>query len=348
MPLFRSKSKNKDKDKDKKAYEPEQEDSDLPAPTLPPPPPPEIPKASAASPDPAYHVQKELIFRCQLAHGSATKEIKDFTNVKDMYTRIADAFNISPREIIFCTLNTHKVDMTQLLGGQIGLDDFIFAHIRGAKKEVTVVKTEPAIGLTITDNGDGYAFVKRLREGSIVSHVPEIAVGDLVESINGKSMVGSRHHEVAKFLKDLPLSMPIALTLVEPIKAFDAIAPRRTAKSTATAVLDQHPQKLEELLGKGEGKATLRLKKGGQAVVEQVIVTWETKAADNVDDLLEQFLGIRDLELSTQLVDLCKGKELVDDFALAVDEHLGEFEFPSEFVIDVWKAIASAKGAAFL
>ena len=49
-----------------------------------------------------------------------------------------------------------------------------------------------------------------------------------------------------------------------------------------------------------------------------------------------------------QLVDLCKGKDLVDDFALAVDEHLGEFEFPSEFVIDVWKAIGSAKGAAFL
>lgn len=27
------------------------------------------------------------------------------------------------------------------------------------------------------------------------------------------------------------------------------------------------------------------------------VVSWETKAADNVDDLLEQFLGIRDLEL---------------------------------------------------
>ena len=113
--------------------------------------------------------------------------------------------------------------MTQLLGGQIGLDDFIFAHIRGTKKEVTVVKTEPAIGLTITDNGDGYAFIKRLREGSIVSQVSEISVGDLVESINGKSMVGSRHHEVAKFLKELPLSVPIALVLVEPMKAFGKV-----------------------------------------------------------------------------------------------------------------------------
>ena len=114
--------------------------------------------------------------------------------------------------------------MTQLLGGQIGLDDFIFAHVRGTKKEVSVVKTEPAIGLTITDNGDGYAFVKRLREGSVVSRIPEIAVGDLVESINGKSMVGCRHHEVAKFLKELPLAMPIALVLVEPMKAFGKVS----------------------------------------------------------------------------------------------------------------------------
>ena len=51
----------------------------------------------------------------------------------------------------------------------------------------------------------------------------------------------------------------------------DAIAPRRTAKSITTAVLDQNPQKLEELVGKGEGRATLRLKKDGQAVVEQVV-----------------------------------------------------------------------------
>lgn len=34
-------------------------------------------------------------------------------------------------QILFCTLNTHKMDMTKLLGGQIGLDDFIFVHRKG-------------------------------------------------------------------------------------------------------------------------------------------------------------------------------------------------------------------------
>lgn len=50
--------------------------------------------------------------------------------------------------------------MEKLLGGQIGLEDFIFAHIKGIKKEVEVHKTEDALGLTITDNGAGYAFIK--------------------------------------------------------------------------------------------------------------------------------------------------------------------------------------------
>lgn len=63
-------------------------------------------------------------------------------------------------QVMFCTLNTHKVDMDKLLGGQIGLEDFIFAHIKGQKKEIEVYKGEDALGLTITDNGAGYAFIK--------------------------------------------------------------------------------------------------------------------------------------------------------------------------------------------
>lgn len=50
--------------------------------------------------------------------------------------------------------------MDKLLGGQIGLEDFIFAHIKGQRKEIEVYKGEDALGLTITDNGAGYAFIK--------------------------------------------------------------------------------------------------------------------------------------------------------------------------------------------
>uniref|UniRef100_A0A674I899 GIPC1-3 GH1 domain-containing protein n=1 Tax=Terrapene triunguis TaxID=2587831 RepID=A0A674I899_9SAUR len=72
---------------------------------------------------------------------------------------------------MFCTLNTHKVDMDKLLGGQIGLEDFIFAHTKGQRKEVEVFKSEEALGLTITDNGAGYAFIK-VQMTELCSHHP--------------------------------------------------------------------------------------------------------------------------------------------------------------------------------
>lgn len=79
-------------------------------------------------------------------------------------------------KILFCTLNSHKVEMSKLLGGQIGLDDFIFAHRKGRPKEIEIVKTEDALGLTITDNGAGFAFIKRIKEGSVIDKIPHIQV----------------------------------------------------------------------------------------------------------------------------------------------------------------------------
>lgn len=64
--------------------------------------------------------------------------------------------------------------MEKLLGGQIGLEDFIFAHVKGIKKEVEVYKAEDALGLTITDNGAGYAFIK-VRSG--YQNVPAQTLG---------------------------------------------------------------------------------------------------------------------------------------------------------------------------
>jgi PDZ domain-containing protein GIPC len=107
--------------------------------------------------------------------------------------------------------------MNKLLGGQIGLDDFIFAHIKGAIKTVQIDKSEAALGLTITDNGAGYAFIKRIKEGSIVDKLSDqIKVGDHIEKINDRNLVGSRHFEVAKLLKEIPVGTRFTLKLVEP------------------------------------------------------------------------------------------------------------------------------------
>ncbi|XP_031662366.1 PDZ domain-containing protein GIPC1 [Oncorhynchus kisutch] len=285
----------------------------------------------AGLPPPPANLRPKLVFHTQLAHGSPTGRIEGFTNVKELYGKIADTFNLSPPEILFCTLNTHKMDMEKLLGGQIGLEDFIFAHIKGIKKEVEVFKSEEALGLTITDNGAGYAFIKRIKEGSVVDNVKVISVGDHIECINGKNIVGTRHYEVARMLKELPKEQKFTLKLVEPMKAFEMLEPRSKGAKPAS----------ENKLGTGRG--TLRLRAKGPATVEEVPTEFEEKAVKKVDDLLESYMGIRDTELAATMVEVGRDKKNPDEFAMALDEALGDFAFPDEFVFDVWGAIGDAK-----
>ncbi|XP_064848127.1 PDZ domain-containing protein GIPC1-like [Oncorhynchus masou masou] len=285
----------------------------------------------AGLPPPPANLRPKLVFHTQLAHGSPTGRIEGFTNVKELYGKIADTFNLSPPEILFCTLNTHKIDMEKLLGGQIGLEDFIFAHIKGIKKEVEVFKSEEALGLTITDNGAGYAFIKRIKEGSVVDKVKVISVGDHIECINGKNIVGTRHYEVARLLKELPKEQKFTLKLVEPMKSFEMLEPRSKGAKPAS----------ENKLGTGRG--TLRLRAKGPATVEEVPTEFEEKAVKKVDDLLESYMGIRDTELAATMVEVGRDKKNPDEFAMALDEALGDFAFPDEFVFDVWGAIGDAK-----
>ena len=43
------------------------------------------------------------------------------------------------------------------------------------------------------------------------------------------------------------------------------------------------------------------------------------------------------------MIDLGKGKRDIDEFAVAMDDTLGEFEFPDEFVMDVWTSIETVR-----
>ncbi|XP_065580671.1 PDZ domain-containing protein GIPC3-like [Artemia franciscana] len=194
-------------------------------------------------------------FHCQLAHGSPTGIIPGFTNVKELYGKIAECYDIQPEEILYCTLNTHKVDMTKLLGGMIRLDDFIFAHRKGQTKEIRITKTEDAFGVTITDNGAGLAFIKTVKEGSIIDKIDDIKVGDHIESIDNKSLVGCCHFLVAKLLKEIPKGATFTICLVEPLKAgFSHIGPQTNPRSEEKSY--------------GSGKKTLRLKANGHVEVE--------------------------------------------------------------------------------
>ncbi|MEE6487753.1 hypothetical protein FKM82_015017 [Ascaphus truei] len=292
---------------------------------------PAAPAQSQPAPPHPPRIRPRLIFHTQLAHGSPTGRIEGFTNVKELYAKIAEVFTISPTEILFCTLNTHKVDMQKLLGGQIGLEDFIFAHVRGETKEVEITKTEDALGLTITDNGAGYAFIKRITEGSIIDRLETVSVGDNIEAINEQTIVGCRHYEVAKMLRELPKSETFTLRLVQPKRAFDMIGQRsRSSKCPSEGKV-------------ASGRETLRLRTKGMATVEEALSECEEEASRKVDDLLESYMGIRDVELASTMVETAKQNQSPEEFARGLDAVLGEFAFPNEFVLAVWGAIHQAK-----
>lgn len=143
------------------------------------------------------------------------------------------------------------------------------------------MKTDDALGLTITDNGAGYAFIKRIKEGSVIDRIKVIEVGDHLERINTTSLVGRRHFEVAKMLKDIPKGSTFTLRLVEPQKnGFGSIGPRGDLKKGKKA-------------GYGSGKETLRFKADGSAqIVEQVRKTRTVRLNWSSGKLIRQINSI--------------------------------------------------------
>lgn len=67
----------------------------------------------------------------------------------------------------------------------------------------------------------GHSFrLQRIKEGSTIDRLKTVCVGDHIEAINDQSIVGCRHYEVAKMLKEQSRGIPFTLRLVEPKKAF--------------------------------------------------------------------------------------------------------------------------------
>uniref|UniRef100_A0A0D9S6X5 GIPC PDZ domain containing family member 2 n=1 Tax=Chlorocebus sabaeus TaxID=60711 RepID=A0A0D9S6X5_CHLSB len=285
--------------------------------------------AGGGSPSASRAPARRLVFHAQLAHGSATGRVEGFSSIQELYAQIAGAFEISPSEILYCTLNTPRIDMERLLGGQLGLEDFIFAHVKGIKKEVNVCKSEDSLGVTITDNGVGYAFIKRIKDGGVIDSIKTICVGDHIESINGENIVGWRHYDVAKKLKEFKKEELFTMKLIEPKKAFEIKPRSKAGKSSAEKI--------------GSGRATLRLRSKGPATVEEMPSETKAKAIEKIDDVLELYMGIRDIDLATTMFEAGKDKVNPDEFAVALDETLGDFAFPDEFVFDVWGVIGDAK-----
>jgi hypothetical protein len=276
--------------------------------------------------------RSKLVFHCQQAQGSPTGLISGFTNVHELYQKMADCYGFPVEEILFCTLNTHRIDMDNLLSAQLSLDDFIFIHRKGLNKEVEVTKSEDALGLTITDNGTGFAFIKRIKENSIIDKIKSVQIGDHIEKIDGKTLVGWRHVDVAKYLKGIPLGHTFKMSLVEPLRAgFVNVGPKSEGKKMSAKSY-------------GTGKETLRLRNNGPAQLVKAPDYFTQTAVDRINSLLENFVGINDVDLATQIWEMTDGCQNTMEFAESVDNsELESFGFTDDFIIEVWGIVTDAK-----
>jgi len=73
--------------------------------------------------------------------------------------------------------------------------------------------------ITVLITTDKRLCYQAIREGSLMGQINGICVGDHIEKVNDVSMVGSRHFEVAKVLKEIKRGDQFSLRLVEPIKS---------------------------------------------------------------------------------------------------------------------------------
>lgn len=161
------------------------------------------------------------IFYCQLAHGSPIGLITNFKNAADLYSQIAKCYDINVFDILYCTLNTHKVDMTQLLVQPLTEPinkGIIFAHKKGYTKIIEITKTKGNLGASLISNGNGFCIIQSIEPGSDLHATPQVSVGDHIQEINDINVLGKTVDEIKFILRAFVAGSTFALKLIEPLK----------------------------------------------------------------------------------------------------------------------------------
>ncbi|KAL5102748.1 PDZ domain-containing protein GIPC3 [Taenia crassiceps] len=246
-----------------------------------------------------------------------------------------ETFSIPVSQIMYCTLDTSQVDMNKLLGNQLSFNHVIYAHTRGQTKEVRFLKSADALGLTVSDNKAGGVFVKRISNSGVVAKVLEqqsssICPGDLIECINGRSFINSRHMDVVKYLKELPLNSEIILRLISPEKSVSQS--RRHKRSDFS------------------GRSTIRFIATGAAVREALSALCQTSddrsglsqaevvLLRRLAETVEDFVGIADEELAESIYDLERESATKEEFFELLKKRYPEFNFPPRIAEKFWLA----------
>ncbi|KAL7672054.1 hypothetical protein ACOME3_006952 [Neoechinorhynchus agilis] len=278
-------------------------------------------------------IPNETFIRCQLAQGGPSVNVKlsSFRGMEGLYKKLAECFNIPFDSILYCTANNHKPDMNNLIVGQMGLNDFLYVHLTGRAKEIEIEKVEEMMGFIVTDNGAGKSMIKKIKKNSLINrvHSEYILPGDYIQKIDQVSCEGKRHYQVTKILRDIPLNTKFVIRLIEPVKnGFVGISFSKNLR-----------KQNKQILNDSENLQTIRIKSDGEPLV-QTQTTKEMKIVDAVNALVEQFMGISDVTLAQSIRDVANQAHNPSDFVELINQsELSVFEFPIEFIFDIWGAI---------
>lgn len=100
-------------------------------------PPPAVPVTAPVPPPPSDNnntMAKQLIFHCQLAHGSQTGFITGFSSVRELYQKIADYYEFPVEEVRSVPFSLHQLIQLDDNGEGIGFN-FITTTARGQPVE---------------------------------------------------------------------------------------------------------------------------------------------------------------------------------------------------------------------
>nr|CAH8863348.1 unnamed protein product [Trichobilharzia regenti] len=229
---------------------------------------------------------------------------------------------------MFCTRNTHKLDMEKLLCYEIGLNDFLFAHIQGQPKEIKIRKTSESFGLTLTDNGCGVVIIKRLQPNGLMDRVSKacgnlIQPGDQIEKINDISFTGKRHYHVAGYLQTIPIGGVFCLRLISPERCPMYMLSSRSSGRSGRQI--------------ESGKRTIRLRQDGK-VEESEIVDVEVEGTQRINNILGECLGFEDNELAFYIYELAKSSYLPRDLEYHLNSNkLFDFNLPKNLISKLWR-----------
>jgi hypothetical protein len=169
--------------------------------------------------------------------------VSGFKHPKEFYQKIAECFDISVQDILFCTLSTRDVDMSRLLSDWPNPGDLIYVHCKGQSSVTSIYLKDLSIVISAQIFGNNFIRSTTTKKGKSASRVPSIEEGDHIQMINGENVVGFSTIGVVEMLKKIPMNSVVVLSLDKPRKVGDMLLDICASNQQEEETLDLLPLK---------------------------------------------------------------------------------------------------------